>query len=188
MDERPNDSTSQLQLTEATALGKLALRGKPEIVTAAANDAGFNLPEAINRAADSAAGRAIRLGPDEFLLLLEPGRLKDVGRSLGEVLADQHHAVVDLSARLVAVELIGHSAGPTTARDTLAAACPLDLDPRSFESGQATRTIFGKAEIILDCLGANHFRLLTNRSFGEYVRQLVREAGREFGLAPEPTA
>lgn len=188
MVETPTDLTTRLQLIEAAPLGKLVLRGKPEIVGAAVTDLGFSLPEAINRAADGAAGRAIRLGPDEHLLILELGHPAKVVRSLREALADRHHAVVDLSARLVAFELIGKSAQPTPVRDTLAAACPLDLDPSAFGSGQATRTILGKAEIILDCLGPDHFRLLTNRSFADYVSLLLREAGREFGLMPEPAA
>lgn len=182
MAEVQPDPTAHLQLIEAAQLGKLLLRGQPGIVAAAATGLGFALPDSINHAADGTAGRAIRLGPDEHLLLLEPGRLAEVVRSLGEALADRHFALVDLSARLVAFELIGSSAGQTPARDTLAAACPLDLDPGACKAEQATRTILGKAEIILDCLGADHFRLLTNRSFGDYVRQLLLEAGRELGL------
>lgn len=182
MAEPQPDPTARLQLIEPAPLGKLLLRGQPGIVGAAATGVGFALPNAINRADDGTAGRAIRLGPDEHLLLLEPGSLAEVVRSLGEALADGHHALVDVSARLVAFELIGAAVGPTPARDTLAAACPLDLDPGVFGSGQATRTILGKAEIILDCLGPDRFRLLTNRSFGDYVRRLLHEAGREFGL------
>ena len=188
MDELPNGTTSRLRLTKSSPLGKLVLRGEPEIVGAAATGLGFSLPKDINRAVDGSAGRAIRLGPDEHLLLLEPGGSRTVERSLGEALADRHHAVVDLSARLVAFELICSADGATSARDTLAAACPLDLDPSAFAPGQATRTILGKAEIILDCLGADHFRMLTNRSFGDYVRRLLHEAGRELGLASIPNA
>lgn len=188
MSEQPNGTTSRLRLSKVAALGKLVLRGKPEIVGAAANDVGFDLPEAINHAADGAAGRAIRLGPDEFLLLPDAGRASELARSLGEALQDRHHAMVDVSARLVAVELIGSSVNPNTVRDTLATACPLDLNPSTFGSGQATRTVFGKAEIILDCLGPDHFRILTNRSFADYVGRLLHEAGREFGLTSTPEA
>ncbi len=214
MYELPNDTTSLLRLIEPAPLGKLVLRGNPELVGPAAASHGFSLPEAINTAADGNAGRAIRLGPDEHLLLAEAGRTVELVRSLAEALQDRHHALVDVSARFAAVELVGNlmDAAPaeparnaadasgserreqaarpsrTPARDTLTAACPLDLDPAAFVPGQATRTVLGKAEIILDCLGNDHFRLLTNRSFADYVRQLLQEAGREFGLQRDTAA
>lgn len=212
--DTPSGTTAHLRLIEPAPLGKLVLRGKPEFIGPAAASLGFSLPEAINTAADGNAGRAIRLGPDEHLLLAEAGRTPELARSLAEALQDRHHALVDVSARFAALELVGNpmdatpaepaggatdgsGSGPreqaaspsrTPARDTLAAACPLDLDPAAFAPGQATRTVLGKAEIILDCLGNDHFRLLTNRSFANYVRQLLQKAGREFGLARDVAA
>jgi sarcosine oxidase subunit gamma len=211
MDEMPNDTIVPLRLIEPASLGKLVLRGTPESIGPAAASLGVDLPAAINTAADGSAGRVIRLGPDEHLLLAEAGRTPELVRSLAEALRDRHHALVDLSARLVAVELLGNplgaapagpsgsargsepreqaaSASRTPARDTLSAACPLDLDPAAFAPGQATRTVLGKAEIVLDCLDNDHFRLLTNRSFADYVRRLLQEAGREFGLQRDTAA
>jgi sarcosine oxidase subunit gamma len=171
-----------LTVTSEIPLGKLVLRGESAIAATARATLGWPLPERINSATAGEAGRALKLGPDEYLLTVDPARVTALVGKLTGALAGRHYALVDISARLVAIEVDGPAA-----RDILAAACPLDLHPTVFGPERASRTVFGKAEIILDCLDEQHLRLLTNRSFAAYVRRLLAEAGREFGLAqPAP--
>ena len=169
--------TGSLTIEAEVPLGKLLLRGDAAVAEAAGGALGFALPDAVNRASTGDACRSIRLGPDEYLLLMAEERVVATRDALAAALADRHHALVDIGARLVAIEIAGEAV-----RDTLAAACPLDLHAKAFGPDQATRSLFGKAEIILDCLEAARFRLLTNRSFAPYVHRLLAEAGREFGL------
>jgi sarcosine oxidase subunit gamma len=169
---------ARLTITPELRLGKLVLRGDPAVASAAGTALGWPLPERINEASAGDDGRAVKLGPDEYLLTVDPSRMAALVDKLAAALAGRHHALVDISARLVAIELDGPAA-----RDTLAAACPLDLHPSVFGPDQGSRTVFGKAEVVLDCLGEARLRLLTNRSFAVYVRRLLAEAGREFGLA-----
>lgn len=159
-------------------LGKLLLRADGETAELAGGALGLSIPKAINRASGGDTIRALRLGPDEILLIMSKDTVATTLATLDQALADRHRALVDLSARLVAVELDG-----SAARDTLAAACPLDLHPSVFGPNQATRTVLGKIEIILDCLADDHFRLLANRSQIPYLQGLLAEAGREHGLA-----
>lgn len=159
-------------------LGKLVLRGDADVAKTAGSALGWALPDRLNRASAGDAGRTLRLGPDEYLLLVAPTTIEATQGALARALGCRHHALVDISARLVAIELAG-----AAARDTLAAACPLDLHPRVFGPDQATRSIFGKAEIVLDCLDEARLQLFTNRSFAPYVRRLLTEAGREFEAA-----
>jgi len=167
-----------LTIVPEVPLGKLVLRGAPDVAATAGAALGWSLPDRLNRATAADAGRALRPGPDEYLLLVPPTTVEATQDSLARALAGRHYALVDVSARLVAIELAG-----VAVRDTLAAACPLDLHPGAFGPEQATRTLFGKAEIILDCLEQARLRLLTNRSFAPYVRRLLAEAGREFAAA-----
>lgn len=160
---------------ERPDLAKLVLRADPATAELAGQALGLALPGAINTALEDGSLRALRLGPDEHWLILPHPRLAPTLAALEEALADRHRALVDISARLVAIEI----AGPHV-RDRLAAACPLDLHPGSFGPDQATRTVFGKAEIVLDCLAPDQFRLLVNRSFAPYVHALLAQAGREF--------
>jgi len=166
-----------LTIVPEVPLGKLVLRGEPDVAKTASDTLGWLLPERVNRATAGDDARALRLGPDEYLLLVPPAAVAAMHERLVRALTGRHHALVDISARLVAIELTG-----AAARDTLAAACPLDLHPSTFGPDQTTRTVFGKAEVILDCLGPQEIRLLTNRSFAPYVRRLLAEAGREFGI------
>jgi heterotetrameric sarcosine oxidase gamma subunit len=106
------------------------------------------------------------LGPDEYFVS---------GEARPTVAAD---AIVDVSHQTVAFRVIGPRAAWC-----LNAFCALDLDtvPRDF----CTRTLFGKAEIILWYLGEAEFHIETARSYAPYVLALLEEARREF-LPPGP--
>jgi sarcosine oxidase subunit gamma len=169
-----------MTVTEPDGLAKLALRADESVATAAADTLGSPLPDRPNRAAGGDDARSLRLGPDEYLLVLPDAHKAAIVERLADALAGRHHALVDVSARLIVLDLTG-----AAVRDTLAAACPLDLHPAAFGADQATRTLFGKAEIVLDCLAPERLRLLVNRSLAPYVRRLLAEAGRELhALAP----
>ena len=174
------ETTTRGSLTfrDCPELGKLLLRADGATAEAAGGALGVSIPEAINRASGDTTIRAIHLGPDEILLIMTRAAVATTLATLDRALADRHHALVDLSARLVAVELAG-----SAVRDTLAEACPFDLHPSVFAPNQATRTVLGKIEIILDCLAPDRFRLLANRSYIPYQERLLAEAGREHGLA-----
>ena len=86
---------------------------------------------------------------------------------------------VDLSDALIGLAIIGPKAAWC-----LNAFCPLDLDTLSI--GAATRTIFGKAPIILWRRAENHFQLEIARSFTPYVWSCLEEARREFRTSATP--
>jgi sarcosine oxidase, subunit gamma len=178
MTERNLGGARPLLTTDRPDLGKLMLRADVATAEAAGAALGLSLPPPINCAARGDNVRALRLGPDEHLLVMARDVLPGVAERLAQALAERHRAVVDLSARLFAVEI----AGPAV-RDVLAAGCPLDLHPSVFGPDRASRTLFGKTEIILDCLADDRFRLLANRSFMPYVRLLLAEASREHARA-----
>jgi hypothetical protein len=58
--------------------------------------------------------------------------------------------------------------------------CPLDLDTQAFPVGMCTRTVFGKAEIVLWRTAPETFRIEVWRSFASYVLGCLEEAGREY--------
>jgi sarcosine oxidase subunit gamma len=128
---------------------------------------GVVLPPPMLTAADGGNRAALRLGPDEILLLAEDG----VAASLGKALDGETVALIDISHGQVALRITGPHAA-----DLLGEYCPLDLDPTAFPPGACTRTLFGKAETVLWCIAANGFRLEVARSFAAYVRALLDEA------------
>jgi sarcosine oxidase subunit alpha len=113
---------------------------------------------------------ALWLGPDEYLVT------DDTPIPACSIVPS---SIVDVSHRTVAFRVTGPRAAWC-----LNAFCPLDLEtaPEDF----CTRTLFGKAEIVLWHLGANGFHIETPRSYAPYVWGLLEEARREF--LPSPTA
>ena len=127
---------------------------------------------AINTAVVTGATAALHLGPDEWLVIAPEGQ--EMALMAGA--AGRFASTVDVSHRSVGLEV----AGPH-ALDMLSAFVALDLAEAAFPVGMATRTVFGKAEIILWRTGAAAFRIEVWRSFAPYVWQCLGEAGREFG-------
>ena len=149
----PDDARWSLRLPSARPLGEFAL----------------DLP--VNRASRTGERLAARLGPDEWLLVAPASDAPDF-----RALEGCHHSLVDVSHRYVAFVVEGKDA-PLL----LAAGCPLDLHPGFFTPGSATRTLLGKAEIILWRLGeAPSYRVECARSFAGYVERFLHEAAREW--------
>jgi sarcosine oxidase subunit gamma len=134
------------------------------------------LPREACRASLGADRAALWLGPDEWLLLALPA----VGESLIEAaegqLATLPHSLVDISSRQIALGLSGRQAATV-----LAGGNPLDFDLRTFPVGMCTRTILGKAEIVLWRTEPERFHIEVWRSFAPYVRGFIAEHMREFG-------
>ena len=139
---------------------RYSLRGDP--ATLADGCAGFGVPVPPPlRAARAGARAALWLGPDEVLLLGPVGTPAPPG------------VVVDIGERQVAFELSGRAAG-----HVLAAGCPLDLD--ALPVGTSTRTLLGKAEIVLWRTAPFAWRVEVWRSFAGYVRGLLAQAARDW--------
>jgi len=122
--------------------------------------------------ANAANGRAaLWLGPDEYLLLAPVGEMRAIAVELTAALAGIPHSLVDVSQRHVALQVSGPRAS-----EILSTGCPLDLDPAEFPPGMCTRTLFGKAAIVLWRRSAEEYHLEVWRSFSDYVTGCLREA------------
>jgi len=117
---------------------------------------------------------ALWLGPDEWLIqAAEPAEALIALARKGA--AENPASIVDVSHRDLALEITG-----PFAPWCLNGFCALDLDPRVFPVGMCTRTVLGKAEVVLWRTGAERFRLDVARSFAPYVWACLEEARREF--------
>lgn len=155
-------------ITPLPDFARWSLRMPPATAERLREVGGFPIGMPINRCASANGKIAARLGPDEWLLCAPPD-------TAGFNLEGEHHALVDVSHRYVAFGIDG-----AQAPILLAAGCPLDLHPAAFTAGSATRTLLGKAEIVLwrpD--DAPLYRVECARSFAPYVLSFLREAARE---------
>lgn len=148
------------------------LRAKPDAVPALGDAFGTALPAAAWGVAGTGTRHALWLGPDEWLLLAPEAEGPAIVAALDTVALP--HSLVAVGERNVMLEI----SGPRAA-DVLNAGCPLDLSLAAFPVGAATRTLFGKAEIILWRRDAERFHVGMWRSFAAYVWELMLQARME---------
>lgn len=161
-----SDNVSLATLPPAT---RISLRTANPAALAAA--LALPLGSAINRATTTGATTALHLGPDEWLLLAPDG----AAPALLAVSRGQAASLVDVSHRSTTIEISGPHA--TTILNAFSA---LDLFEPAFPPGMCTRTLFGKAEIILWRTNPSTFRIDVWRSFAPHVWQCLEEARLEF--------
>lgn len=153
---------------------RFTLRGRAPVMVAAGAALGLDISAVACRAAASSERAALWLGPDEQLILAAIEDGKTVAARLREALGGLPHSVVDMSHRQLALEVSG-----ATAQALLNTGCPLDLHLAEFPVGMCTRTILGKADIVLWRTGPQSFHVEVWRSFADYVARFLTEAARE---------
>ncbi len=149
-----------VSIEAAAPMARASLRATPKGITAYAKHLGFALPKKPGEVNSKAGRHALWLGPDEWLILDE----RNPNATLVPARHNNEFAAVDISHRNVAFVLSGSGAA-----NTLNAGCPRDLSLAAFPNGTASRTIFGKAEVVIYRTAENTFHLECWRSFAPYV-------------------
>jgi len=140
------------------------------------------LPEA-GRSVIGAAGSVLWLGPDEYLIVTEPGREVALVASLLGALRGRRAAVIDISDSRTMIALSGFHA-----RDVLAKGCGIDLHPRSLAPGHCAQSFIAKARVTLHQLDdAPSYHILVERSLAEYLWLWLADAAEEFLESPIAT-
>jgi sarcosine oxidase, subunit gamma len=153
---------------------KLAFRGRPSAIQAAGEAFGIALPQTACRFAAKGHRSAYWLGPDEWLLQATGERASEPFAILEKALVGHACSLVDVSHGSDAFAV----SGPSSAY-VLNHGCPLDLSHQCFPVGMCTRTILGKATVLLSRPQADTFHIDVWRSFAPYVWQLLDEARSE---------
>lgn len=117
------------------------------------------------------------MGPDEYLVLAEPGLQSPLEEALRAALGAAAGAVVDVSAQRTALAL----SGPRV-RDVLAHGCAIDLHPTAAPTGTCVQTLLAQAGIVLLVrdAGRGEFGLLVRSSFAAYLAAWLVDAGLEY--------
>ena len=149
---------------------RLSFRATPKGVTIFEKTLGMTLPSRSGETVTKAGKHALWLGPDEWLIIDE----KNPEDGLMPRSANNEFSATDISHRNVAYIVTGPGAA-----NTLNAGCPRDLSKKAFPIGTASRTIFGKAEIVLFRQNSNKFRLECWRSYSPYVWALLVDAAKD---------
>jgi sarcosine oxidase, subunit gamma len=160
-------------LVEAPPAARFIPRGGEAVRVACGMAFGAEPPSRLGLASEGDKRAALWLGPDEWLLIADDADAGTIAGVLESVLEGTAHSLVDVSHRQIGLI----ASGPAAAR-VVNAGCPLDLAPKAFPVGFATRTLFDKAEIVLWRRAETVFHIEIWRSFAPYLAASLAEAAR----------
>ncbi|MEM0900821.1 MAG: sarcosine oxidase subunit gamma [Pseudomonadota bacterium] len=161
-------ASSGVALTVARDACRMSLRARDTAVPALNEKLGLELPRRPKSSATSGSRTALWLGPDEWLVFDERSDpITDL------VCTQGLFSAVDISHRNTAIMITGPQAS-----DVLNAGCPQDLSLAAFPAGACSRTVFGKAEVVLFRVKPTVFRLEVWRSFSTYAFDYLTDAAK----------
>jgi sarcosine oxidase subunit gamma len=139
--------------------------------------AGIDLPTAPNTWVAAGDGRAVWLGPDEWLLTSAtetPEAFEARWRAAAVPLGG---SAANVSAQRITLRLNG-----SRVREVLAKGCSIDLHPRVFGRGRSAQTTLGRAGVVLLALGdaGDDYLVLVRSSFAGYLADWLLDAALEW--------
>ena len=142
---------------------------------------GVDLPTGTNTWVATDAGRAVWLGPDEWLLTSTAETPTELEARVRAAVVPLGGSAADVSAQRITLRLTG-----ARVREVLSRGCALDLHPRVFGRGASAQTTLGRAGVVLLALsdaGDDHL-VLVRSSFAGYLADWLLDAAVEFTARP----
>ncbi|SNS86153.1 sarcosine oxidase subunit gamma [Geodermatophilus saharensis] len=138
---------------------------------------GLDLPTAANTWVPTDDGRAVWLGPDEWLLTSTTEAPEELEARVRAAVLPLGGSAADVSAQRIGLRLTG-----ARVRDVLATGCSIDLHPRVFGRGRSAQTTLGQAGVVLLSLsdGGDDHVVLVRSSFAGYLADWLLDAALEF--------
>ena len=138
---------------------------------------GVDLPTVPNTWVPTDRGRAVWLGPDEWLLTSSTEAPEELEARVRAAVVPLGGSAANVSAQRITVRLTGvHS------RDVLAKGCSIDLHPRVFGRGSSAQSTLGRAGVVLLALddAGGDYVVLVRSSFAGYLAEWLLDAALEF--------
>ena len=138
---------------------------------------GVELPTAPNTWVPAGTGRAVWLGPDEWLLSSTTEAPEELEARVRAAALELGGSATDVSAQRIGLRLTG-----ARVRDVLAKGCSIDLHPRVFGRGSSAQTMLGQAGVVLLALSdaGDDVVVLVRSSFAGYLADWLLDAALEF--------
>ncbi len=163
-------ANSVVSIETAKPASRISLRATSAGARSFEKSLNFALPRKPAETASAKGRHALWLGPDEWLLIDEA----NPDDSMVPRLPNKQFSAVDVSHRNMAFIVAGPGAAAT-----LNAACPRNLSLAAFPVKTCSRTVLGKAEIVLYRTARDTFRVECWRSYAPYVRDLLAIASKD---------
>ncbi|SNS77436.1 sarcosine oxidase subunit gamma [Geodermatophilus pulveris] len=138
---------------------------------------GVDLPTAPGTWVPAGTGRAVWLGPDEWLLTSTTEAPEELEARVRAAVAGLGGSATDVSAQRIGLRLTG-----ARVRDVLVKGCSIDLHPRVFSRGSSAQTTLGQAGVVLLALSdaGDDVVVLVRASFAGYLADWLLDAALEF--------
>lgn len=162
-----------VQIIPAAPAERISLRCKEDAVASVSKALGVDLPQQPKKSATKGTRSALWLGPDEWLVI-DTGDKSPYADLIG---VEALHSSVDVSHRNLGLMITGSGA-----QAVINAGCPQNLSLKAFPVGACTRTVYGKAEVVIWRLADDQFRMECWRSFAPFVFDLLTEASLDAGV------
>jgi len=145
--------------------------------SAASERLGVDLPTVPNTWVPTDTGRAVWLGPDEWLLTSTAEAPEELEDRVRDAVVPLGGSAANVSAQRITVRLTGERV-----RDVLARGCAIDLHPRVFGRGSSAQTTLGLAGVVLLALNdaGDDYLVLVRSSFAGYLADWLLDAAFEF--------
>jgi sarcosine oxidase subunit gamma len=142
---------------------------------------GVELPTAPNTWEPAGTGRAVWLGPDEWLLTSTTETPEELEARVRAAVLPWGGSATDVSAQRIGLRLTG-----ARVREVLAKGCSIDLHPRVFGRGSCVQTALGQAGVVLLALSGagDNYVVLVRSSFAGYLADWLLDAALEFTTTP----
>lgn len=163
-----------LEIEEIEGAVRYILRGGDTVIPLISRALDIPLDLPINQATSNDSCSALHIGPDEWLLLLEPTHTgampEDMAARIRNAAGDLAYALVDVSHRNIGLRFRG-----SAVIDALASGCPQNLNIEAFPIDKCTRTVYAKVGILLWRRGEHEFLLEILRSFVPYLLNYIAQ-------------
>ncbi len=157
-------------LNPVEARERISLRADDKAIAGLGKAIGLTLPKKPGKTISKGEVSALWIGPDEWLIIAAEG--SDVETKLNKVKTGLY-SVVAVNHRNTAIVVSG-----INAVNALNGGCPRDLSLEAFPVGDCSRTIIGKAEVVLWRLAEDSFHVECWRSFSDYVWKYLSDSAK----------
>ncbi len=158
-----------VSLASPSARFSLRARGDLSLIETAL---GLKLPERIGQRSADRGREALRLGPDEWVLLAPQDEAGKLTTACADAYSERPHSLVDISAREMTFVIEG-----ARASELLTIGCPRDI--AKIPEGEARRTVFDGVTVVLWIDAPTRYRLDCWNSFAPHVGELLETGARE---------
>ncbi len=163
--------TAAAQVAVQGELGRVSLRARGDL-SPLNKPLGLTLPSKTGTRVSAGELKALCLGPDEWALILPKADVAGLRAACDASYDSLPHSFTDISAREVTLQI----SGPRAA-ELLSIGCPRDLS--AIAPGEARRTVFDGATVVLWCDAEDRYRMDIWNSFAGYAADLLVTGAKE---------